>query len=150
MSIEIGDLAPDFSLKSQHGELITLSDFRPKPVFLIFLPFAASGICTGELCEIRDRIEEIEGAEIVAVTCDHFFSNRAWAEREGYNFSILSDFWPHGQTASAYSIFDEAIGAALRATFLLDSAGIVRWKVEHGVGEARNFADYRQALLNLQ
>lgn len=150
MTIEIGAPAQDFTLKNQYGEDIALSSFRGrKPVAVIFLPFAFSGICTGELCEIRDRIEEIEGVEILAVTCDHFFSNRAWAEAEGYSFSILSDFWPHGEVSRAYGVFDEKVGAAVRGTYIVDTDGVVRWKVENGIPDARDFDAYREALAAL-
>jgi len=127
-----------------------LSSFRGrKPVAVIFLPFAFSGVCTGELCEIRDRLPEIEGVEVLAITCDHFFSNRAWAEKEGYSFSVLSDFWPHGVTSAAYGVFDEKMGAATRGTFVIDPSGIVRWKVENAVPDARDFDSYREALAAL-
>lgn len=150
MSIDIGSEAPDFTLKNQFGEDITLSSFRGrKPVAIIFLPFAFSGVCTGELCEIRDRLSEIEGVEVLAITCDHFFSNRAWTEKEDYSFSVLSDFWPHGATASAYGVFDEKMGAATRGTYIVDTDGIVRWKVENAVPDAREFDAYREALAAL-
>lgn len=149
MTVEIGQVAPDFTLKNQHGEEITLSALRGKPVVLIFIPFASSGICTGELCEVRDRISEIDGATVVAVTCDHFFSNRAWADRDNYNFDILSDFWPHGAVAQAYGVFNSDAGAANRATYVLDAEGVVRWKVEQGIGQARQFDDYRKSVAEL-
>lgn len=150
MTIEIGAQAPDFTVKNQFGEDITLSSFRGrKPVAVIFLPFAFSGVCTGELCEIRDRIAEVEGVEVLAITCDHFFSNRAWAEKEGYGFSVLSDFWPHGEVARAYGVFDDKIGAASRGTYIIDTEGIVRWKVENAIPDARDFDAYREALAAL-
>lgn len=150
MTIEIGAPAPDFTVKNQFGEDISLSSFRGrKPVAVIFLPFAFSGVCTGELCEIRDRIAEVEGVEILAVTCDHFFSNRAWAEKEGYGFSVLSDFWPHGEVARAYGVFDEKIGAASRGSFIIDTEGLVRWKVENAIPDARDFDAYREAFAAL-
>lgn len=150
MTVDIGSSAPLFTLKNQFGEDISLESFRGrKPVAVIFLPFAFSGICTGELCEIRDRISEVEGVEILAVTCDHFFSNRAWAEREGYGFSVLSDFWPHGAVSREYGVFDEQVGAAARGSFIVDVDGIVRWKVENGIPDARDFDAYREALAAL-
>lgn len=150
MAVEIGAEAPDFTLKNQFGEDITLSSFRgDKPVAVIFLPFAFSGVCTGELCEIRDRISEVDGVEILAVTCDHFFSNRAWVEKESYPFSVLSDFWPHGAVSQAYGVFDDKLGAATRGTYIVDTTGIVRWKVENAVPDARDFDAYREAVAGL-
>src|SRR5690349_21042020 len=113
MTIEIGQQAPDFTLKNQHGEDISLSGLQGRKVALVFFPFAFSGICTGELCEIRDNIEAFSGGdvEVLAISCDHFFSNRAFADAEGYTFSVLSDFWPHGEVSRAYGIFNEGAGA---------------------------------------
>jgi peroxiredoxin len=148
MAIDIGTLAPDFNLKNQHGQEIALSALRGKPVVVVFFPFAFSGICTGELCEIRDNLNLFadDGVTVLAISCDHFFSNRAFADRDGYTFDLLSDFWPHGAAAQAYGVFDEVAGAARRGTFLIDADGIVRWSVENPIGEARDFAGYREAL----
>lgn len=152
MTIEVGQEAPDFTLKSQHGEEITLSAFRgAKNVVLMFFPFAFSGICTGELCEIRDSLPDLTGddVEVLAVSCDHFFSNRAFADRDGYTFSILSDFWPHGQVSDLYGTFNEGAGAPNRGTYIIDKDGIVRWKVEKGISDARDLDDYKKALARL-
>ncbi|WP_375000034.1 peroxiredoxin [Aeromicrobium sp. CTD01-1L150] len=155
MTIEIGNQAPDFTLKSQHGEEVTLSELRGKPVALVFFPFAFSGICTGELCEIRDNIAAFAASadhgevQVLAISCDHFFSNRAFADAEGLTFPVLSDFWPHGEVSRAYGIFNEGAGAPERGTYLLDAEGIVRWKVEHPIGEARDFEAYRAAIAEL-
>src|SRR4051794_32374910 len=112
MTLDIGSMAPDFTLKNQHGEDISLSSFRgAKNVVLVFFPFAFSGICTGELSDIRDRLEDFGDAEVLAISCDHFFSNRAFADRDGYAFSILSDFWPHGEVSRSYGTFNEGAGA---------------------------------------
>lgn len=148
MTIDIGSEAPDFTLKNQHGQEVTLSSLRGKPVVLVFFPFAFSGICTGELCEIRDNLNLFadDDVTVLAISCDHFFSNRAFADRDGYTFDILSDFWPHGAAAQAYGVFDDVAGASRRGTFLIDADGIVRWSVENPIGEARDFAGYREAL----
>jgi mycoredoxin-dependent peroxiredoxin len=148
---EIGDPAPDFVLKNQHGEDISLSSFRGRPVVLVFFPFAFSGICTSELGEVRDHLADLrsDGAEVLAISCDHFYANRAFSDAEGLAFSVLSDFWPHGEVSRAYGIFNEDVGVAERGTFVLDRDGIVRWKVEHGIGEARDLGAYREALAAL-
>lgn len=152
MSIEIGQQAPDFTLKNQYGEDISLSSFRgSKSVVLMFFPFAFSGICTGELCEVRDNLPDLTsgGVEVLAVSCDHFFSNRAFAERDGYTFSLLSDFWPHGEVARAYGVFNEKAGCAERGTYVIDTAGTVRWKIENGIPDARDLSEYKEALATL-
>jgi peroxiredoxin len=152
MTLTIGDAAPDFTLKNQHGEDVTLSSFRgEKNVVLVFFPFAFSGICTGELCEIRDNLADFdtEHAEVLAISCDHFFSNRAFADRDGYTFSILSDFWPHGDVSRYYGTFNDDAGAPNRGAFIIDRDGILRWQVVNGIGDARNLDDYRKALAEL-
>ena len=151
MSLSIGDVAPDFTLKNQHGEDISLSSLRGKNVVLVFFPFAFSGICTGELCEIRDNFGDFAelDAEVLAVSCDHFFSNRAFADRDGYEFSILSDFWPHGDVSRAYGTFNDDAGAPNRGTYVIDGEGVVRWLVVQGIGDARNLDDVRTALADI-
>ena len=148
MTLSIGATAPDLTLKNQHGEDITLSSYRGKKVVLVFFPFAFSGICTGELCEIRDNLRELAGldAEVLAVSCDHFFSNRAFADRDGYEFSILSDFWPHGDISRAFGTFHDEAGVADRGTYVLDREGVLRWTVKQGIGDARSLDDVRRAL----
>jgi peroxiredoxin len=151
MAIQVGSVAPEFTLKNQHGQPVALAELRGRPVVLVFFPFAFSGICTGELCEIRDNLSVFsdQNVELLAISCDHFFSNRVFADQEGYEFSVLSDFWPHGAVAQAYGVFDEGAGAARRGSFLIDSEGVIRWSVEHPIGEARDFEGYRKALAAL-
>lgn len=149
----VGDAAPPFALKNQYGELVSLADFRgSKHVVIVFYPFAFSGICTGELREIRDGLSDFEGDDIqvVAVSCDAMYSLRAWADAEGHFFPLLSDFWPHGETAKAYGVFSEENGFAIRGTFLVDQDGVIRWTLVNGPGEARDFSGYRSALAELR
>ena len=147
--VDVGEVAPDFTLTNQHGEDVSLTSFRGAPVVPVFFPFAFSGICTSEFAEIRDRMVELDGAEVLAISCDHFFANRAFADAQKLEFSVLSDFWPHGEVSRAYGIFNEDVGVAERGTYVLDGHGIVRWKVEHGIGEARDLRAYREALDSL-
>ncbi len=152
MTILIGNAAPDFELSDQHGNKVSLSSFKGKKnVVLLFIPFAFTGTCTGELCAMRDDLSAFqnENVELLAVSCDSMFTQRIWAEKEGYNFPVLADFWPHGAVAQAYGIFDEARGCALRGTFVIDKEGIVRWSVVNGLGDARSNDDYKAALAAL-
>jgi len=151
MTIEIGQTAPDFTLQNQHGEDVSLSSRRGTPVALLFFPYAFSPICTGELCELRDSPGAFRdgGVELLAVSCDPMFTLRAYAESDGYDFGLLSDFWPHGEVSRAYGIFDEDRGCSLRGTYLIDADGVLRWKVEKQIGEARDVADYREAVSQL-
>lgn len=143
-----GDPAPDLTLPDVHGTPVTLSELRGTPVLVVFFPFAFSGICTGEMCEIRDNLEDFEasGVRVLAISCDPVYALRAWSEQEGYDFDLLSDFWPHGEAARAYGVFDEERGLAIRGSFLLDEDGIVRWSVVNQRGEKRPFSGYHQAL----
>lgn len=148
---EVGGPAPDFELSNQYGEPIRLSDFRGRNVVVVFYPFAFSGICTGELCEIRDNIGAFEDSDatVLAVSVDSKFSLRAYAEKEGYGFDLLADFWPHGAVARQYGVFDARSGMALRGTFIIDADGIVRYVVVNPRGQARDLAEYRSALSTL-
>ena len=148
----IGQAAPDFELVNQHGEKVSLSSFRDeKNVVVLFYPFAFSGTCTGELCELRDDLSAFqnESVQLLAISCDPMYSLRAFAEHEGYNFPLLSDFWPHGHVTNAYGVFDEERGRGTRGTFLVDKAGILRWQVINGAGDARNIGDYKVAIAGL-
>ncbi|MFI7587290.1 peroxiredoxin [Spongisporangium articulatum] len=152
MSLEIGQPAPDFSLRDEHGQTITLSEVRrEKPVAVVFYPFAFSGICTGELCELRDNIEAFEsaGVQVLAVSTDAVPTLRAWADQQKYPFPLLSDFWPHGATSQAYGVFNDAVGCAIRGSFLIDTEGVLRWAVVNEIGEARPLAEYKEALAAL-
>ncbi len=144
---EVGALAPDFELQDQHGAPVRLSRFRGEKVVLVFYPLAFSGICQGELSALRDR--PIEGAQLLAVSVDSVFTQRAWADREGYTFRLLSDFWPHGQVAQAYGVFDETKGLARRGTFIIDGEGVIRWSVVNPISSARDVADYVKALADI-
>jgi peroxiredoxin len=152
MAVEVGDSAPDFELKDQHGSPVTLADYRgKKDVVLVFYPLAFSGVCTGELCTIRDELPTLGGedVQVLAVSVDSMFSHRAWADQEKYEFPLLSDFWPHGAVAQAYGVFDEGKGLSIRGTFIIDKQGVVRWKVVNAIPDARDIDDYRKALAAL-
>ena len=153
MTLDIGSSAPEFTLRNQYGEAVSLSQFRgDKNVLIVFYPFAFSGVCTGELQEIRDHVADLSGesTEILAISVDHMFSLRAYAERDGYEFSLLSDYWPHGDVARAYGIFDDEVGCAGRATFIVDRDGVVRWSVANAIPDARSLADYQGVIGSLQ
>ncbi|GAA4320026.1 peroxiredoxin [Actinomadura luteofluorescens] len=155
MPVNVGDAAPDFELKDQHGAPVKLSDFRgTRNVVLVFYPLAFSGVCTGELCALRDELSSlVAGAgadvQVLAVSVDSMFALRAWSDQEGFRFPLLADFWPHGGTAQRYGVFDEAKGVALRGTFIIDIEGVVRWKVVNAIPDARDIDEYRKALAGL-
>jgi mycoredoxin-dependent peroxiredoxin len=152
VTLRIGSPAAGFALRDQHGSTVRLSDFAgERAVVLVFYPFAFSGTCTSELCELRDNLDLFEdaSAQLVGLSCDPVHAQRAWSEQEKYEFPLLSDFWPHGEVARAYGVFDERIGFAIRGTFLVDTAGVLRWSVVNGPGEARPLSAYREAVARL-
>lgn len=152
MAPEVGDQAPDFELKDQHGTPVRLSSFRgTKNVVLVFYPLAFSGVCTGELCAMRDEFPEVnsDDVELLTVSVDSMFAHRAWADSERFEFGLLSDFWPHGDVAKTYGVFEEDKGIATRGTFVIDKAGVIRWKVVTSIPQARDLADYQKALAAL-
>ncbi len=153
MAIRTGDTAPDFTLPAAGGGTLTLSDaWRDSPVVLVFFPLAFSGRCQGELCEIRDNIALFEDAavRVIAISVDSHFSLQAWAQQQGYGFDLVSDMWPHGEVAGAYEVFLAERGIAARASFLIDTAGIVRWSTQtQSPAEVRPLDAYREALATL-
>jgi len=152
MTITLGSAAPDFELSDQHGNKVSLASFKGKKnVVLLFYPFSFTGTCTGELCAMRDDLAAFQndGVQVLAVSCDSMFTQRIFAEKEGYEFPVLADFWPHGAVAKSYGIFDDVRGCSLRGTFVIDKEGIVRWQVVNGLGDARNLEDYKSALAAL-
>jgi len=152
MAVEVGQEAPDFELKNARGEPVRLSSFRgTKNVVLVFYPLAFSGVCTSELCALRDDFPELSrnDVELLAVSVDSTYVLRKWADAEDFGFGLLSDFWPHGGVASLYGVFDTDRGLARRGTFVIDKSGVVRWKVINPIPEARDITEYQKALAEL-
>jgi peroxiredoxin len=153
MAIEIGQTAPAFSLKNTQGEVVSLSDFQgTQPVALVFYPFTFTGVCEGELCALRDDYTEFTdaGVQVLACSCDSRFAQAQWAEQQGYQFPVLSDFWPHGEVAKAYGVFNETLGCANRATFLIGADGVVvDTFASPDLGTARDTSRYTEALEKL-
>ena len=135
--VNVGEEAPEFKGRDDSGELVTLSDFRGKKnVMLVFYPYAFSGTCTKEFCQLRDENADLEGlkdTEIIGISTDPVHSLRAWKAQENYVNRFVSDFWPHGAISRAYGAFDERLGAPVRNTFLIDKDGIVRYAEHNGI-----------------
>ncbi|MGW6565106.1 peroxiredoxin [Streptomyces sp. NPDC054975] len=149
MAIEVGTKAPEFELKDNHGRTVRLADFRgEKNVVLVFYPFAFTGVCTGELGELRDNLSRFvnDDTQLLAVSTDSIHTLRVFAEQEGLEYPLLSDFWQHGEASRAYGVFDEDKGCAVRGTFVIDKEGVVRWSVVNDLPDARDIEDYAKAL----
>lgn len=152
MPLDVGTEAPDFTLRNQNHEQVTLSSFRGnRSVLLVFYPFAFTGVCSGELCQLRDDLGSFENEAVttLAISTDTPFSLKTWADREGFRFNLLSDFWPHGATAKAYGVFNEMAGMANRGTFLIDTTGTIRFAEMNQPGQARDQNAWKQALAAL-
>ena len=152
MSLIIGDQAPDFSLSNQFGETVSLSQFRGhKNVVVVFYPLSFSGVCTGELCELRDNFAQFDRAdvELLAISVDSKYVQKSFAEKEGYKFSVLADFWPHGAVAQQYGVFLEENGFSNRATFVINKDGVLVSKFVTAPGQARSLGEYEKAIATL-
>ena len=149
MPVSVGDPAPGFTLLDQDRQPVTLSALRGAPVLLVFYPFAFSALCGSELGRLRDSLASYAGVTVLAISTDPVYSLRAFRAQEGYDFPLLSDFWPHGAVASAYGVLDERAGMALRATFLVDGDGVVRFAQVNGPGDVREQSEWRDAVARL-
>jgi peroxiredoxin len=147
--LERGATAPDFTLRDQFGQDVSLSSFRgDKAVALVFYPFAFSGVCTGEMSAIRDRLDEFLtfDTEVLTVSCDSVYALRTFAEAEGLNFPLLSDWWPHGAVSRAYEVFDEVKGAPRRSSYVIDREGRLRWSVHNANPDGRDLDEHLNEL----
>ena len=148
----LGDPAPDFTLRDQFGQDVTLSSFRGrKAVAILFYPYAFSGVCTGEMAGIRARLDEFItfDTDVLAISCDPMFALRAFADADGLNFALLSDFWPHGEVSRAYDVFDERTGAPRRSSYIVDKDGVLRWAVHNAMPEGRDLDEHLRQLTAL-
>jgi peroxiredoxin len=149
---EPGEQAPDFELRDQHGQRVRLSSYRGRKVVVVmFYPYAFSRVCTGELRDVRDDHPELvsDAVQLLAVSCDPTFALREFADRQDLAFPLLSDFWPHGEVATAYGVFDSERGCANRSTFVIDTEGVVRWAVHNAMPDARDLAEQARVLAGL-
>jgi mycoredoxin-dependent peroxiredoxin len=150
--LEAGAEAPEFALKDQNGQPVCLKDFRgAKNVLLVFFPLAFTGICQGELDEIRDNLPVYvnDDTATLAVSVGPPPTHKVWAIQSGFTFPVLADFWPHGGVAQAYGVFNSDSGVANRGTFVVDRSGIIRFAEMKQPGEARDQRVWRDALTAL-
>ncbi len=147
--LELGGVAPDFTLRDQFGQDVTLSSYRgQKAVLLVFYPYAFSGVCTGEMAGIRDRLADFItfDSEVLAISCDPIYSLRAFADSDGLNFPLLSDCWPHGAVCRAYDVFDARSGSPRRSSYVVDKDGLLRWAVHNASAEGRDLDEHLRQL----
>ncbi|BDZ43263.1 peroxiredoxin [Paraoerskovia sediminicola] len=151
--LPVGARVPDVTLTDAHGTPLHVRDLAGAdgPALLVFLPYAFSPVCTGEIGALGSALDDLEraGVRVVAITCDPVPALRAWADAEGYPGELASDFWPHGEASRAFGVLDESRGVAGRGSFLLD-AGRVVWSTSTAPGVARDVEDYRAAVRGLE
>lgn len=152
MAIEVGQLAPDFTLFSDEKKAVTLSGLRGKNVVLNFFPAAYTGVCTAQLCDARDNMKKYESlnAEVLGISVDSPFALAKFKADNDYNFPLLSDF--NKTVINAYDLYLEKfvfgmIGVSKRAIFVIDTEGVVRYaEVTPSAGDTPNFGAVRAAL----
>lgn len=155
MSVQVGQEAPDFTLKDTETQDVALSSFRgQKNVVLLFVPFAFTGVCTSELCSVRDNLGAYSqlDAEVLGISVDSPFAQKQWKEKENLNFTLVSDF--NRSVSKAYGAqFDELMGfagVAKRAAFVIDKAGKVQYaEVLESPRDLPNFDKIQETLRGL-
>ena len=130
--IAVGDQAPDFTLRNQDGEKVSLGDYRGRKLLLVFYPGDFSPVCGDQLSIYQEVKPEIaaKGVELVGISVDGFFAHKAFQEKLGIDTTLLSDFEPKGEVARAYGSYVEKMGFANRTLVLIDEDGMVAWTYE--------------------
>ncbi len=150
--LEVGSVAPDFTLRNQNNQPVRLSSFRgEKNVLLVFFPLAFTGTCESELGRVRDNLPVFENSSsaLLAVSVGPPPTHKVWSGSQGYLFPILSDFWPHGAVARDYGVLNEKAGYANRGTFVIDRGGVVRFAEMNEPGVPRDQQLWEDALAAL-
>jgi peroxiredoxin (alkyl hydroperoxide reductase subunit C) len=148
----VGAPAPDFVLKDQNNQEVRLSSYAGRQaVLIVFYPLAFTGTCRGELVGLQASLSDFqnESVQVLTISVDSPYSHKVWADREGFAFPLLADFWPHGAVASAYGVLNTGAGFANRGTFLVDRSGTIAFAEMRGPGEARELAAWREAIAAL-
>jgi peroxiredoxin (alkyl hydroperoxide reductase subunit C) len=151
-AVAVGDPAPEFTLPDFNRQPVSLADFRGRQAaLLVFYPFAFSGICTGELTQVRDHLADFQNdaVQVLAISTDPTYALRAWAGEQDFTFPLLSDFWPHGAVATRYGVFNESAGMPIRGTFLVDAGGVVRFAEANPPGQPRDQDQWRRVIAAL-
>lgn len=155
MALKVGDQAPDFTLYNSEKEQVSLSDYRGSNVVLLFFPQAFTGVCTKELCTMRDDIGTYEGlnAQVLAVSVDSVNTLARFKQDQNFNFPLLSDF--NKDISTAYDALYEEFGLGMkgvskRAAFVVDEEGVIRYaEVLASAGDLPNFEAVKETLQQL-
>ncbi|MDL9935450.1 peroxiredoxin [Gordonia sp. ABSL1-1] len=147
--LAVGARAPEFELRDQNNQVVSLSALlADRAVLLVFFPLAFTGTCQGELGYIRDHLPDFDNESLTTVTISVGPppTHKVWSSAQGFLFPIVSDFWPHGAVASAYGAFNEQSGVPNRATFVIGRDGLIAFSDMVGPGEMREAALWDRAL----
>lgn len=149
--LEVGSRAPDFELRDQNNQIVSLAALSGRNVLIVFFPLAFTGTCEGELGYLRDNLPRFENDDVAVVTVSVGPppTHKVWASAQGFLFPILSDFWPHGAVAQSYGVFDDQRGYANRGTFLVGRDGTVKFSAMVGPGEKRGDDTWDAALASV-
>ena len=156
MQLKVGDKAPSFTLRNTEKKEISLEDHKGKNVVVLFFPLAFTGVCTEELCSVRDDMSSYEslGAEILAISVDSLFTLDRFKAEQEYNFDLLSDF--NKEVSRAYgSMYDDFVlemkGVSKRAAFVIDGEGTICYaEVLENAGDVPNFDLVKKTLESLK
>jgi peroxiredoxin len=135
-ALQSGAQAPEFDLHSTPDQSVRLSDFRGRRLIIAFYPADWSPVCTDQMALYNEILPEFQrlGASLVGVSIDHAWCHMAFAQSRNLHFPLLADFHPKGETAQAYGVYDDEIGMADRALFVLDEEGVIRWSYVSPIG----------------
>lgn len=145
-NVAVGQEAPDFTLRDENNQVVTLSSLRGAPVVLVFFPLDFSGFCTSEMCAIRDDYSAFQekGANVFGISRDSAFSHKAFIGKEGLKHSLLADM--KGEVAKLYGCWNEAAGVAERMTVVIGEDGVIRYVIHNNAGQVR---DHKEAIAAL-
>jgi mycoredoxin-dependent peroxiredoxin len=145
-NVHVGEQAPDFTLKNQDNEDVTLSSFRGRPVVLVFYPLDFSGICTTELCAIRDDYQAFVDldAVVLGISRDSRHTHKAWIEAQGLKHDLLADM--KGEVAKLYGSWNEDLAFSERLTVVIDPNGTIIYTIHNPTGSPRDHHEALEAL----
>jgi len=154
MALQVGSQAPDFALKSNKMADVKLAELRGNKVLLLFVPLAFTGVCTKEFCSMRDALKDYEGLDckVFGISTDSPFALDAWAQKEGYQFPLLSDY--NKTVARAYeTLYDDLMGfkgVCKRSAYVIDREGKIRYaSVSEDARVVPNFDEIKACLKQL-
>jgi peroxiredoxin len=148
-TLNVGDVAPDFTLKDQNGNQVTLSSLRGTKVVLSFHPLAWTRVCTIQMQDLEQHKVDLGRLDAVALglSVDSTPSKKAWGDDIGVvQTPLLADFWPHGEVARLYGVFREEHGSSERAVLIVDEGGVVRFKKVYPIRQVPDIQEIMGAL----